>query len=108
MRKKNTAAPNSDVKCRFVLDCAYQGTYLEAIANKRSKIFLTLVGGGAFGNKKEWIYSALLAAHKKWGIIGQSSLQKVTLVVFKSSEITNSFISTLLQEGIPHKIIQHA
>jgi len=58
----------SETKCRFVLDLAYQGTYLNAINNHRSQIFLTLVGGGAFANPKEWIYDAIVKAHTKWAI----------------------------------------
>jgi len=36
-----TLVPNSEVKCQFVLDMAYQGTYLVAIANHRTQIYLT-------------------------------------------------------------------
>ena len=47
----------------LILEGAYEATLLSGIinANKRgsNKIFLTLLGGGAFGNDEEWIISAI-------------------------------------------------
>jgi len=86
---ENLRVPNSEVKCQFVLDMAYQGTCLVAIANHRTQIYLTLVGGGIFGNKKEWIFDAIISAHHKWGISGQSSLEQVTLVAFNPRDMGN-------------------
>jgi hypothetical protein len=47
----------------LILEAAYEATLLLGVinANKRgsNKIFLTLLGGGAFGNDEEWIISAL-------------------------------------------------
>ena len=52
---------------RFVLEGAYEATMLAAVLNAQrdadtgsNKIFLTLLGGGAFGNRTSWIMDAIL------------------------------------------------
>lgn len=54
---------------QLVLDAAYEATLLAAVLNSRqggSKIvLLTLLGGGAFGNAPEWIYTAIRRALAK-------------------------------------------
>lgn len=102
LAKTNANAPNSETKCRFVLESAYNGAYLEAISNKRSKLFLTLIGGGSFGNRKEWILDAILSAHKKWAVKNLTTLEKVVLVAFKNSDIPTEFLDKLIYENIPH------
>lgn len=48
---------------RLVLDATYEATIcsgiLNAINNRNKTLYLTLIGGGAFGNKIEWIMNAL-------------------------------------------------
>ena len=48
---------------RLVLDASYESTICAAIINSRitgnTKVFLTFVGGGAFGNPKAWIVEAI-------------------------------------------------
>jgi hypothetical protein len=48
---------------RLILDATYEATLAAASINLRNtgnnKVFLTLVGGGAFGNRIEWILSAI-------------------------------------------------
>uniref|UniRef100_A0A6B2LB96 Uncharacterized protein n=1 Tax=Arcella intermedia TaxID=1963864 RepID=A0A6B2LB96_9EUKA len=97
----NMNAPQSDVKAHFCLDMAYQGVYLSAIHHNRSQIYLTLVGGGAFGNPKEWIFDAIISAHHKWGVSGMTSLKKVTLVCWNVEDIPNSAVEQMKQSGIP-------
>ncbi len=50
----------------LVLTAAYEATLCAAIVNMSrtgcNKVFLTLLGGGAFGNRKSWIISALYRA----------------------------------------------
>lgn len=59
---------------RVVLKGAYEATLLEAVrkhlikkqqgtALEPTKVFLTMVGGGAFGNDMEWIWEAMEYAH---------------------------------------------
>lgn len=48
---------------RLVLEASYEATIRAAILNARNtgnrRVFLTLLGGGAFGNDPEWITSAI-------------------------------------------------
>ena len=48
---------------RLILDATYELTFLVALRNLKDtgcgKLFLTLVGGGVFGNKQEWILSSI-------------------------------------------------
>ncbi len=50
----------------LVLEATYESTILAAILNSRqhgsNKLFLTLVGGGAFGNDTDWIIQAIQRA----------------------------------------------
>eukprot|EP01125_Pyxidicula_operculata_P019024 TRINITY_DN6857_c0_g1_i3.p1 TRINITY_DN6857_c0_g1~~TRINITY_DN6857_c0_g1_i3.p1 ORF type:complete len:193 (+),score=22.30 TRINITY_DN6857_c0_g1_i3:70-648(+) len=100
---ENAKAPRSDIKCRFALDVAYQGTYMIAIVNKRSQIFLTMMGGGAFGNKSEWIYDAIIEAHKKFALKSSRFLQKVNLVAFNPD--IGELLRKLASEGISYDVI---
>ena len=46
-----------------VEDAAYEATFHAALLNREktgsSQLFLTLLGGGAFGNRMEWIIDAI-------------------------------------------------
>lgn len=48
---------------RLILDAAYEATFCAAILNSlrtgNRRVFLTLLGGGAFGNESDWIFAAL-------------------------------------------------
>lgn len=48
---------------RLILEASYEATLLTAILNARSNgnrtLFLTLLGGGAFGNEPDWIIGAI-------------------------------------------------
>jgi len=56
---------------KLILDATYEATMLAAIENREktdnNKVYLTLVGGGAFGNKPEWIMDAVVNNLKKLG-----------------------------------------
>ena len=47
----------------LVLEAAYEATMLAAVLNAKrgasNVVFLTLVGGGAFGNHSSWIHAAM-------------------------------------------------
>ncbi len=53
---------------QLVLEATYEATLLAAIINytqtQNNKVFLTLVGGGVFGNDPKWIFSAIKRAFK--------------------------------------------
>jgi len=48
---------------RFILEATYEATFYVALQNyndtDNNRLYLTLVGGGVFGNKKEWIIDAI-------------------------------------------------
>src|SRR5262249_33624928 len=51
---------------RLVLEAAYEATLCSAILNAEAtgnaQVFLTLLGGGAFGNEIDWILDAIRRA----------------------------------------------
>lgn len=51
---------------RLILDASYEATLRAAIINRHQtgnrNVFLTLLGGGAFGNLSDWIFSAIRRA----------------------------------------------
>lgn len=55
---------------RIVLEAAYEATLHLGILNRErtgsSRVFLTLLGGGAFGNSTEWITSAVARAVQRF------------------------------------------
>ncbi|TAH48212.1 MAG: hypothetical protein EYC68_21990 [Chloroflexota bacterium] len=60
---------------QLVLDAAYEATLCAAILNleqtRNNRVFLTLLGGGAFGNEIKWILQALeraLKIYAEWNL----------------------------------------
>ena len=60
---------------RLVLEASYEATICAAILNCRStgnnRLFLTLLGGGAFGNETSWILESIkraLKLYENWNI----------------------------------------
>ncbi len=49
-----------------MLEAAYEATFWAAVLNREktgnSNVFLTLLGGGAFGNDRRWIMNSLQRA----------------------------------------------
>ena len=69
----------------LVLEAAYEATLCAATLNLRkcgsNKLFLTLLGGGAFGNSEDWILSAIERAVNKFVSVDLD----VVIVSFRSS-----------------------
>jgi hypothetical protein len=63
------AQPHWQGFAQLVLDAAYEATVLAAVLNSRqggsNTVLLTMLGGGAFGNATEWIYTAIERALEK-------------------------------------------
>ncbi len=55
---------------RIILEATYEATLYAALINLDktdcNKVFLTLVGGGAFGNEPDWILESMITALKKF------------------------------------------
>jgi hypothetical protein len=53
----------------LILDAAYESTMWGAVLNARrgtsNIVLLTLLGGGAFGNREDWIMAAIRRAFEK-------------------------------------------
>jgi len=74
-----------DLFPRLILDATYEATFLVALQNLHrtgcNKLYLTLVGGGVFGNQPQWIFSAIARALKLFA----ASELSVKIVSFGSS-----------------------
>lgn len=79
---------------RLVLDAAYELTLLTAVENAKQTgqrtVYLTLLGGGAFGNPTEWIADAILRAMK---IVEQANLDVVIVSYGRSSRSVQDCIA---------------
>jgi hypothetical protein len=55
---------------RIILEAAYEATLCAGVLNMENnnsnKVFLTLIGGGAFGNEEHWILESLQKAIRKY------------------------------------------
>jgi hypothetical protein len=60
------SAADWEAVARLVLEATYEATFYAAKLNYERtgchKLFLTLVGGGAFGNPQNWVFEAILGA----------------------------------------------
>lgn len=67
---------------RALLRAAYEGIYLAAILRQRKKLYLTLVGGGSFGNPISMIVEEMQYAHDKWASHPMSQLEECVVCLF--------------------------
>ncbi len=81
---------------RLILEATYETTFYTALSNYRKtgnpQLFLTLVGGGVFGNKKSWILKAIESSVQKF----KDTPLKVKIVSYRhSDQEVNSFIKDI-------------
>jgi len=55
---------------RLVLEAAKEATLLAAALTPERRVFLTLLGGGVFGNRMEWIVDAIQRAEERTQNLG--------------------------------------
>lgn len=71
---------------RLILEAAYEATLCAAILNRRAggspQVYLTLLGGGVFGNPISWIVDALLWALERHATTGL----KIGIVSYRASK----------------------
>jgi hypothetical protein len=93
VRYSDQPASRWEPLARLILDATYEATLSAAVINAEStgnrSVFLTLVGGGVFGNRTEWIVDAI---HRAISRHDRADLD-VAIVSFGSS---NPEISSLL------------
>eukprot|EP00727_Mastigamoeba_balamuthi_P007682 m51a1_g3534 hypothetical protein (440) ;mRNA; r:956586-958078 len=95
---QNSHSPQRDGLVRLALQAAYEGTYLSAIVNRRRTLYLTLLGGGAFGNDIEDIFAAIRAAHRKWSGHPASCLERVRVSLW-DRELPDEWAQRFKQDG---------
>ena len=78
----------------LVLEAAYEATLYAAAENAsrtgNTRVFLTMLGGGAFGNRREWIIDAILRAVR---LFHQSELEIYLVSYGAPSAIAHSVVS---------------
>ncbi len=81
---------------KLILDASYEATFLASLYNTaltgNNRLYLTLIGGGAFGNQESWILSAIRRSIEKF----QDQDLDVRIVSFRQSnpsvqELLNSY-----------------
>lgn len=82
----------------LILEATYEATFHTALLNTQktgnNKVFLTLVGGGAFGNKDEWIRDAIL---KNLNLFSKENLDIQFVSYAGPNAIVKSILSKLSQ-----------
>lgn len=100
---KTSKHPQARAVAECILQAAYEGSYLAAIDSRSPKLFLTMLGGGAFGNPFSVIFREIVKAHLKYGIDDRpnGALREVVLVLYKRPDELQSFVDILNQNNIP-------
>lgn len=85
----------------MILEAAYEATILAGTVNRAvhgsSRVFLTFLGGGAFGNAEEWIFNGMKEALKRTAGAGLD----LRLVCYGTTPISvERFVSELWSEGL--------
>lgn len=70
-----------------LLRASYQGLYLSAILRKRKELYITLIGGGSFGNPIELIVQELERAHNQWASHPASCLEACVLALYSPRDV---------------------
>ena len=89
------SAKNWEPFGQMILEATYEATFLAAVDNMNKggskKLFLTLVGGGVFGNPDSWLYEAITLNLKKFENSGLD-------VIFVSYGSSNSLVRKIIND----------
>eukprot|EP00727_Mastigamoeba_balamuthi_P007612 m51a1_g3471 hypothetical protein (410) ;mRNA; f:745988-747517 len=96
----NSTVPDCNERIKFILQAAYEGTYLSAIVNRRKTVFLTLIGGGVFHNPLPLIAEAIRNAHVRWTSHPASEIESVKITMW-NREPSEDFVAMLRASNIP-------
>ena len=80
---QNAQQPDARDKARLLLRAAYRGTLLAAELHACPKVFLTLIGGGVFGNNFDDIIDAVRTAHAELFPVSRA-VKEVHVVFFRA------------------------
>ena len=79
--QNNSQSPGYKNLAQMLLYAAYEGALKSAYVNGKKKVYLTLIGGGVFGNKLLWITRAIEHAAREFQAKGD---MEINLVVYYS------------------------
>lgn len=79
----------------LILNAAYEATFIQAVINSRmpdgsNKLYLTLLGAGAFGNPLPWVLTAIKRAHRMFSDYG---LDVYIIALSPNSMVDNAMMS---------------
>ena len=101
----NAAFDSSPRLAAILLEAAYRGTYLATIRHGCPKLFLTLIGGGVFGNSVETILEIIGRVHLEIACTeGNTTLNEVHLVLFNEPSGMAKFLQCLKEKGVQVEI----
>ena len=81
---------------------------MSAIRNQNKTLYLTLIGGGVFGNQLETIYQSIIDAHQKYStILSAQNLESVKIVLFRESDISPSLFELMKIYQIPFSFYKY-
>lgn len=105
----NAKLPGAAAKARLLLRAAYLGTYFAAIDRGCTKLYLTLIGGGVFGNKVRDIFDVIADTHKKVALNKKynSCIKEVHLPLFSVPPCMDDVIEDLKKKKFPFVMIKH-
>jgi len=105
--QRNSRCPNAKEKALFILKSAYYGSYLAAVANKRKKLYLTMIGGGVFGNEKSDIWKAICEAHSLIAGDKASDLEEVNVILWSSNDYSGNIKENFRNHKVPMQFIKY-
>jgi len=102
---RNGQFPDSPEKAKILLRAAYRGTYYGAEMYGCKKIFLTLIGGGVFGNNQEDILEAICSTHEEICQFNKC-IEEVHVIFFRPPPI--NFVREIIMRHpiIPWKFVR--
>ena len=93
---RNSVLERASRKPELLLEAAYRGTYLAAIRHGCPKLFLTLIGGGAFGNDSRLIFDVIKKVHLDIACKDSNTvLKEVHIVLFSQANGMIEFLKDL-------------
>lgn len=102
---RNAELESDGVKEKLLLEAAYKGTYLAAIRHGCKKVFLTLIGGGVFGNSIANILDAIEKVHLEIACKEKNDvIQEVHIVLFNPLPNLQKFFGSLREKGVETEI----
>lgn len=107
--RKNAKLPGALMKAKLLLRAAYLGTYYAAIDQKCPKLYLTLIGGGVFGNNIKDIFDIIVDTHRRIGLNKKynSCIKEVHLPLFTVPYCVDAVVEEMKKARFPFKLIKH-